>query len=102
MTCSRLAVWGEILRTRWVALAAVLSLIGALHLLVGWDVPGLGPIVHGDVWLILLLVVLLIAALEGSHRAIVRREQELGLRRQQVERLVANGRRFPPSGGEPS
>ena len=100
MRCSRLAVWGEILRTGWVAVAAALSLIGLLHLLVGWDFPGLGPVVHGDVWVILLLVALLVAALEGSYRAIARREQELGLRRQQVERLVAAGRRFPPSEGE--
>jgi hypothetical protein len=99
MRCSRLAVWREILRTRWVALAAVLCLIGALHAVVGWDVPGLGAIVHGDVWLILLLLALLIAALEGSHRAVARREQELGVRRQQVERLIAAGRP-PPSGDE--
>jgi hypothetical protein len=89
----RSSVWREVLGTRWIGASAVLSAIGAAEFLFGWSTLGLARLVDGREWLCLVLASLLAAALEGSHRAVARREAEVQARRQEIDRLVRTPQR---------
>jgi hypothetical protein len=90
----RLAVWREILGTGWVALSAALTAIGVAAFQLGWKVPGVGLLVdEGWASLFLALVSLLAGVLEGSHRAVARRQREIEARRQELERLIRTPQR---------
>src|SRR5262245_41770835 len=88
---ARAAVWREVLGTGWLGLPVVLSALGAAEFHFGWTIPGVGPPVDERwAWLlvVLVLVSLLGGVLEGSHRAVAKRERAAEARRQEIERLV--------------
>lgn len=90
----RSAIWREVLGTWWLGLSAVLSAIGAAEIQFGWRIPGLGGLIDERwAWLLLVLVSLLAGVLEGSHRAVARRELEVEARRQEIERLIRTPQR---------
>jgi hypothetical protein len=93
-TVGRLAVWREVLVTRWLALAAALAATSATAFHYGWKFPGAAPLAD-ERWasLVLVLVALLAGALEGSHRAVARRERRIAEKRQELERLVRTPQR---------
>ena len=87
-TIGRLSVWREVLGTRWIGLPVSLAALGAAALHFGWKLPGAGPrIDERSASLLLVLASLLVGVLEGSHRAVARRERRIAEKRQEIERL---------------
>jgi hypothetical protein len=70
-------------------LSAGIAAIAVAAFQLGWKLPGLGRIVD-ERWVALLLVLATLVAgvLEGSHRAVARREREVRERREELERLI--------------
>ena len=85
---ARSSVWREVLGTWWIGLSAALSVIGAAEFLCDWKIPGVGPIIDGWAWLLLVLVFLLVGVLEGSYRAVAKRDRQGEAQRQEIERLI--------------
>jgi hypothetical protein len=93
-SAARSSVWREVaLGTRWIALSALLSLVGAAEYLSGRPLLGVARLVDGWGWLSLVLASLLAAVLEGAQRAVARREAEVQARRQEIERLIRTPQR---------
>lgn len=82
---NRFTVWREVLGTWWIGLSAFLSMLGAAEFLFGWQIPGVGQLVHGWAWLLLVLVSLLGGTLEGSYRAVAEREREIAEQRHLID-----------------
>lgn len=84
----RFQVWREVLGTGWTGLPLVFAALGAAALHFGWKIPGAGQLID-ERWASLLLVLasLLVGVLEGSHRAVARRERGIAEKREEIERL---------------
>ncbi len=89
----RSSVWREVLGTWWIGLSAVLSVIAAAGFLRDWKIPGALPILGEWAWLFLVLVSLLAGVLEGSYRAVAKRDRQGEAQRQEIERLVRTPQR---------
>ena len=85
----RLDVWREVLGIWWVAVPVALSALAVAAFQLDWKLPGVG-LLNGEPWAspFLVLASLLAVALEGSHRAVSRRQRQLEERRQELERLI--------------
>jgi hypothetical protein len=82
-------VWREVLGTGWIAASAATAAIAVAASQLGWRVPGVGRVVD-ERWasLVLVLVTLFAGVVDGSYRAVVRREREVEARRHEIERLI--------------
>jgi hypothetical protein len=86
---ARFSVWCEVLGTEWLGLSTALAAIGVAAFHFGWKIPGAGQHIDLQVSaLLLVLVSLLAGVLEGSQRAIARREQRVQEQHREIERLV--------------
>lgn len=94
VSIDRFAVWREVLGTGWIAASAGFAAIGVTALQLGWRLPGLGRVVHeGWISFVLVVVTLVVGVVEGSHRAVERREREALERRAELERLIRTPQR---------
>jgi hypothetical protein len=91
---ARFSVWCEVLGTEWLGLSTALAAIGVAAFHFGWEIPGAGRGIDLQVSsLLLVLVSLLAGVLEGSQRAVARRERRVAEQRREIERLIRTPQR---------